>query len=248
MNAPSSPAFSLAVARKHSYAVLLVSMISLVLVSELLGAGNQRAANAVTSLLGAISVISACVCVSHNARLLKRTLILTALASSLWVPAICIDAAPFNTAYFQAITLGLAFLLILSVSVLMMKDIFKSPVTADRICGAVCVYLLIGIAFADLDTLTVTLAPNSFKFSLPSDENRQGLMMDNASTMTYFSFSTLTTAGYGDVAPVTKFSRSLAWIEAAAGQLFLSILIARLVGLYMAEELSRKALKDPESP
>lgn len=241
MNATGAPALSLAAARKHSYAILLISMTLIVLGSDFLGDGTAAVSNAVTTVIGAIAVVFACVSVSPSARYLKRTLGLTAAVSIMWALATCANTSPFNTIAFQAVTLALAFLVLLCITILILKDIFKSPVTADRICGAVCVYILIGVAFADLDTLTVTLAPNSFKFSNSSDQNLQGLTMDNASTMTYFSFSTLTTAGYGDVAPATKFTRSLAWIEAAIGQMYLSILIARLVGLYMAEELSAKA-------
>jgi hypothetical protein len=52
----------------------------------------------------------------------------------------------------------------------------------------------------------------------------------------YFSFVTLTTTGYGDIAPVTAHARSLAILEQLAGTFYIAILIARLTGLYQGGE------------
>ena len=49
----------------------------------------------------------------------------------------------------------------------------------------------------------------------------------------YFSFVTLTTLGYGDITPLTPVAQTLAWLEAVVGQLYLAILVARLVGLHI---------------
>jgi hypothetical protein len=51
--------------------------------------------------------------------------------------------------------------------------------------------------------------------------------------LTYFSFVTLTTLGYGDIRPLTSFARTACWLEAVIGQLYLTVLIARLVGLHL---------------
>jgi hypothetical protein len=55
----------------------------------------------------------------------------------------------------------------------------------------------------------------------------------------YFSFVTLTTLGYGDIAPVGQFARLLAMLEAVLGQLFMVLLVARLVGVHTAQALAR---------
>ncbi|HMF13670.1 MAG TPA: potassium channel family protein, partial [Gemmataceae bacterium] len=54
------------------------------------------------------------------------------------------------------------------------------------------------------------------------------------------SFVTLTTLGYGDIVPVSPIARTLASLEAITGQLFLAVLVARLVGLHIAESLEQK--------
>ena len=61
-----------------------------------------------------------------------------------------------------------------------------------------------------------------------------GSSISEVSSAMYFSFVTLTTLGYGDITPVNSFARSLAYLEAAAGQIYLTVLIASLVGMHIA--------------
>ena len=56
----------------------------------------------------------------------------------------------------------------------------------------------------------------------------------------YFSFVTLTTLGYGDITPVNSFARSLAFLEAAMGQIYLTVLIASLVGVHISTSTKGK--------
>jgi hypothetical protein len=98
-------------------------------------------------------------------------------------------------------------------------------ITYHRVIGAVLLYLTIGVIFVALFTLVAALAPGSFngltavdRVFLPSD-------------FVYFSFSTLTTVGYGDIVPVHPIARSLCNVEAIIGQLYPATLLARLVSL-----------------
>jgi hypothetical protein len=97
--------------------------------------------------------------------------------------------------------------------------------TYHRILGAVVMYLGIGMIFVSLDLALVRFVPDAFSH-LSSDpfELREAL--------TYFSFSSLTTASFGDILPVHPIARSLANLEAICGQLFAPILLARVVGLH----------------
>ena len=58
-------------------------------------------------------------------------------------------------------------------------------------------------------------------------------------TLLYFSFVTLTTLGFGDITPVSPLAQTLTWLEAVAGQLYLAILLARLVSLHVAARIHR---------
>ena len=105
----------------------------------------------------------------------------------------------------------------------------RSPVTTDKILGAICVYLLVGVVFTYLYEITYILDPSSFDLGSVETRNPSGTL--ELMVFFYFSFVTLTTLGYGDILPMTAFTRSLATLEAITGPLYLAILVARLVSL-----------------
>lgn len=120
---------------------------------------------------------------------------------------------------------GAVFCLLLAAVVF--ERIFRSGhVTVHRISGAVAAYLLIGLVFAFVYDAIETMLPGAFQFATP--ELRDTQLSD---PMVYFSFTTLTTVGYGDITPQIPLTQSLANLEALIGQLFPTILIARLVAL-----------------
>ncbi len=109
--------------------------------------------------------------------------------------------------------------------VLLMKGMFKAPkISINTIMGGVCVYLLIGILWALLYTLLNNLRSDIAVF-------------EPGASLFYFSYTTLTTLGYGDIVPKARFVMMLANFEAISGQMFLAVFIARLVGLYTAQEM-----------
>jgi Ion channel len=98
-------------------------------------------------------------------------------------------------------------------------------ITYHRIVGAIMLYLTIGLVFVALYSMVGAYSPNAFSgttitahVSLPSD-------------LVYFSFTTLTTLGYGDIMPVHPIARSLSNVEAIIGQVYPATLLARLVSL-----------------
>ena len=64
--------------------------------------------------------------------------------------------------------------------------------------------------------------------------------------MVYYSFVTLTTLGYGDIVPIAPSARALATLEAITGQLYLTVLVARLVGLHITHSSKQNRPKDQE--
>jgi len=102
----------------------------------------------------------------------------------------------------------------------------ESYVTKDVLYAAISVYLMMGVMWAGIYALMSNLDPSSF--AIGSLENK-----DPNFIYTYYSFVTLTTLGYGDIAPMTDIAYSLAILEAIIGQLFLTVLIARLVALHI---------------
>jgi voltage-gated potassium channel Kch len=112
----------------------------------------------------------------------------------------------------------------LVISIVLLTQIFRSGrVTHVRIQGAIAVYLLFGLGWAHAYHIVAILNPTSFTF--PAGE--APAMGD----WIYFSFVTLTTVGYGDITPLRPIARTLAMGEALAGQLYLAVMIARLVAM-----------------
>jgi hypothetical protein len=122
---------------------------------------------------------------------------------------------------------GLLFLIML-LAILIVKVFQKGEVTSDRIRGAIVVYLLIGGMWDFFYFLIALTIPNAFNWP-------QNMVVGDLEaiqqTLTYFSFITLTTTGYGDVTPAIPLTRTLAMFEALTGQLYLVITLARLVSL-----------------
>jgi hypothetical protein len=124
------------------------------------------------------------------------------------------------------------------VSGLILYDVLQGKrVTGDKICGAICVYLLIAVAWSHVYSLIEQIEPGSFAATRISElaADPGGGQFAPRLLFSYYSFVTLTTLGYGDVTPVSAAARTFSWLEAVVGQLYLVVLIARLVGLHVSQ-------------
>jgi hypothetical protein len=119
----------------------------------------------------------------------------------------------------------LAFVLMLVV-IVTVQVFRRGNVTHHRVQGAICVYLLAGLAWAYSFDLLLVLDHSAFRIAEVFDAvpARRGMLR-------YFSFATLTTLGDGDIQPVSPIARSLAILEALFGQLYPAVMIARLISL-----------------
>src|SRR5262249_12984417 len=102
-------------------------------------------------------------------------------------------------------------------------------VTRDSIFGAFCGYVLVGLAFGHVYCILETAVPGSFQ--------GRGLILDRPPTgerlnylLNYYSLITLTTVGFGDMAPARDGARGLSAVEAIVGQFYIAVLIAQLIG------------------
>lgn len=110
-------------------------------------------------------------------------------------------------------------------------------ITADAIYGAVAVYLLIGILWGYLYAFLEVVAPGSFELSRIA----AALLEDRRLALLYYSFVTLTTLGYGDITATTPIGVSLTIVEAVLGQMYLAVMIARIVGIHVAQSAQKDA-------
>ena len=119
-------------------------------------------------------------------------------------------------------------LFFLALSWLIIARVFRSGgITIYRIYGAIAVYLLLGILWGEFYILIYLFQPGSFYFDPATQFGEPPI-----SELLYFSFTTLTTVGFGDIVPVHPVARSMATLEALVGQLYPAVLLARLVTLY----------------
>ncbi len=121
--------------------------------------------------------------------------------------------------------------------VVVLGHVYKEgPITSYRIQGAIVAYLMIAMSFAMAYLLLEFLVPGSFQFpggALVLDEQSWKICY-------YFSISTLTTLGYGDITPMQPVARSLSMVEVLIGQLYPAILLARMVTLHAQTPRSKK--------
>lgn len=117
-----------------------------------------------------------------------------------------------------------------------LRDIMgTSRTTSERIFGALCAYILIGVMFALLYAHLEFRDPGAAAFTVSNTA-----VIESAATeagllplFIYYSFVTLTTLGYGDITPVSEAARTLAWMEALLGQLYLAVMVAGFVAAHM---------------
>jgi hypothetical protein len=117
-----------------------------------------------------------------------------------------------------------ALMLLMTVVVVVRRVLAKPTVTIQSLYGAISAYLIVGLMFAAFYAAIQRLEQESDFFANSQPTNTQ--------TLQYFSFTTLTTLGYGDFTAANSGGRSIAVLEAMTGQIFLATLVARLVTAY----------------
>jgi hypothetical protein len=133
---------------------------------------------------------------------------------------------------------GLRFVFFLIVTLVVFSDVLGSKrVTMNTVFGACCVYLLMGLGWASVYSTMEAVQPGSFAIETWPPEPVAAVYDSIDSQLAYFSLITLTTIGYGDIIPVSPQARTLAALEGLIGQLFLAIIIARLVALEISARL-----------
>lgn len=117
------------------------------------------------------------------------------------------------------------------VTVTLMRSLFQGQdrITADTLCGAISVYLIFGLLWAMAYGILEKAAPGSFLFGT------DGVSVEQFDRFLGFSFTTLTTLGYGNVAPATPQADAMATMEAIVGQFYLAVVIARFVALQIVQ-------------
>ena len=114
----------------------------------------------------------------------------------------------------------------------------QREVTSETISMSISIYLLLGLSWGLLYIVIFTRHPEAFSFATPrvSDMHTFPILM-------YFSLTTLSTVGFGDITPLTLPARYAAVAEAITGQFYLAVLVARLVGIQMSRTATPPAVE-----
>jgi len=110
--------------------------------------------------------------------------------------------------------------------------LFTGTIDDNKIVGAICIYLLLGMIWTIMYLLIAQAVPDAF------NGLQQAPWYDNFSELSYYSFVTLTTLGYGDISPKLPVPKFLAYMEAVVGVLYIAILVASLIGVRMSNRSS----------
>jgi hypothetical protein len=209
----------------RSFGSVLVLLVLAYWLSEAYGTGRWMALPLVAMVY--LSIIIALRII--NPSRVRRHLAIMGIALAVGVIAAAIDNQGL-----MGVPLMLSLLYgFYGVAVILPFVLSQRIVTLSVILGAICVYVFIGNVFATIYGFGAAVDPGVF--DPPQDASA------TTTRFGYFSFVTLTTLGYGDITPAAAWIRSVAVVEALIGQIFLVVLVARLVGMHIAQ-------RPPEEP
>jgi voltage-gated potassium channel len=205
--------------------ILLVSLVALIILSPLFGKRNSLVGDILLTAIFFSGIFS----LEFSSKSLKILLALgTATAATTWLGRF------FNVDTVYLVDNLTTFLFLVAIVVLMIRHIARSRnVTPTIILSSINGYLLLGVLGSVLLAIADKLHHDFVAVGSPGI-NFPGGTVPQFSDFIYFSFVTLSTLGYGDVTPISHFSRSLAILIAIAGQMYMTILIAMLVGKYLS--------------
>jgi hypothetical protein len=217
---------------------LLLVLIALLLTWASIG-GTTIGLVTVDALLFLISWVTATVFFHHHKKKFGIYVSLAMIASIVDAASEFAKGTPLAVILRTIAGVGFAGLLIAAIVILFIKLSRVRRVSIDTVYGGICVYLLLGFLWYIFYALIAVFDPAAFEYAY---------LRTGAYDLMYFSLNTLTTLGQGDIVPLNRFSMVLCNLEALVGQIFPSVFIARLVSLYVVNELEdREAKKSPPS-
>ena len=217
----------LATEPKFGFALLFSCLIALLLIpgyfedQETVGAASRW-------MLSLISLASLyLIAYRFHELLIGIVLVVPTLVMNWWIGLL----SPHSTVYIAS---GLYILFLCYIGFFIIRFIFETEeISMDMVFAALCLYMYIGLIWMFIYVIAEVSRPGSFSFptELPADPDAYINFLWN--NFSYFSFVTLSTLGYGDVTPLTRFARAWAILEAVIGQLYLAVVVARVVALYI---------------
>jgi len=210
--------------RQWKFSLLLAALLTNILLAPLFG--NVTASIAFTMLL----ILIAFVLGNNRKVIFSYTILACAALIFSWI-----HLSNYSNHTNAILTHLFSFLAQTFAIALIIKNVFSSEtVSIDTIASSLCAYLLLGFAFASIYAFIDIVEPNAFMSSI----KREIIVFSQAQSSldrVYFSFITLLTVGYGDIVPNSPAAKLTTIIEGFLGQIYIVVLIARLVGMHVSQ-------------
>jgi len=206
------------------YGALLLILLGTLLAQPFLGAGRVAEVFLDFTFLAVFMVTIPSIWHNRKLRLVAITLGIFAVLSSTTGRSLGVDSIYPLGAGARAVFFAALIYIIFS-------DILRRPqINMDAVFGACCVYVLLGISWSAVYSLLEWVYPGSFHFTEFAGSASFGATTTSFK-LEYFSLITMTSVGYGEIVPVSPPAQMTAALQALFGQLYLAIIIGRLVGL-----------------
>lgn len=207
--------------RVNRCSVLLAALCVMILLAPAMG-GDRLGTTLLALATAAVLVVGVWALRAHH-RIFWAVALLALLSASAIVanrfgyPALRPISLTVTAAFVSAVTIAL-----------LIYVLDRRPITTDKVFGAVAAYVLIAFSFASIFSLVQYLQPGAFYVN-PVNEPDGHL---GWSSMMYFSFTVLTSTGFGEITPVTHMARSVIVLEQVLGVMYVAFLVARLANLW----------------
>ena len=230
--------------REYRFFILLAALAILLFAAPIFRESIRTEESPVSSVILTLSFVATLL---SSVFTIGRTSRTNRIAVYLGLLVILFVAAQFVVQSKGVVVLGylLSALFLGYVLLVIIRHLFNvDRVSPDTICGSLCAYVMLALLWALVMASIEILRPGSF---LAGGHSREFAPWsgEHLGTALYFSFVTLTTLGFGDVVPVSPATKMLVALEALVGQLFLTVLVARLVGLQIAHASSQPPSEPP---
>lgn len=227
---------------RYRFAQLLVALLLFMLTAPILRQLGTAVPSKLIDTIISVSLAAMFLSAVFAVRKRGRT---TVIALSLAVPALALHGLGLASGWAQFAIIGhaLEVLFLGFVVFITLGHLFTvERVTFDTICASLCAYLLIAVLWAVAYTLLYDFVPGSFAFGYEETKGEGSMRLggDDAGNAIYYSLVTMTTLGYGDIVPISPAARMFAAVQAFVGQLYLAVLVARLVALHIMHTGSGK--------
>lgn len=221
---------ALARSNRHGFRALLFGLLSLVVLPAHFPAEDRHLFWAL--VLTVCLLVCLYLAASRRSELFLGTAVAAMAVLLSWMSVLSAESVPLTIpvlSYVVFFALVTAFLV---------RFLFRSDtISEEMIFASVCLYMIVGLLWSFIYFLIEAGFPGSFS-NVHAIEAGTEAPFAALIDLIYYSFVTLSTLGYGDIAPITRVARSWAIVEALTGQFYLAIVVARLVGLHISSSKS----------